>query len=49
MDLFEANLVHQGMECFDRATEVGDAEIEELDLLFEMRDALSIGDDRSQC
>jgi len=49
MDLFEANLVHQGMECFDRATEVSDAESEELDLLFQVRDALSVGDGRSQC
>lgn len=49
MDLFEANLVDQGMECFDRATEVGHAEIEELDLLFQMRDAMSVGDVNSQC
>ena len=49
MDLFEANLVDQGVERFDRATEVSDAEIEKLDLLFQVRDALSVGDGRSQC
>lgn len=49
MDLFEANLVEDGVECFERTTEVSHAEIEKLDLLFQVLDALSVGDGRSQC
>ncbi|MGB9359305.1 MAG: hypothetical protein WCC01_12185 [Acidimicrobiia bacterium] len=49
MDLFAANLVDQRMERFDRATEVGNAEIEKLDFVFQVRNALSVGDGRSQC
>lgn len=48
MDLFEAEFVDQGVEGFDRATEVGDTDIEEFDLLFHLRDPLRVGDGLSQ-